>query len=83
MAEEAQLPEFLRKNRSGGGVVKRAAGGGRKDAFLFLYPLVKEYFAAMREHARYIDAQDLEDHFLLQMQRYLEKAEVVGGVRLR
>ena len=29
LAEEAQLPEFLRKNRSGGGVVKRAATGGR------------------------------------------------------
>ena len=77
--DEAQLPQFLRKNRSGRGVVKRAKGGGRKDRLRFLYPLVKEYFEGMRGHAKYIDAQDLEDHLMLCMQRYLDEAGKVEG----
>ena len=41
---DAHLPKYLRVNRSGGGEVKRAKGGGHKDQLVFLYPLVKEFF---------------------------------------
>ena len=33
----------------------------------------------MREHGKYIDAQDIEDHLRLCMQRYLDEAGKVEG----
>ena len=75
LSEEYHLPRALRKNRGVGGVVMRAKGAGRKDELQFLYPLVRDYFQCMREHAKYIDAVDLEEHLQLQMVRFIEKAE--------
>ena len=53
----------------------RAKGGGRKDGLRFLYPCVKDFFEAMRVHGKYIDAEDLEDHLQVTMQRYLDEAQ--------
>ena len=72
--DEAQLPQYLRKSMRGKGEVKRAKGGGRKDALRFLYPVVKDFFELMRVHGKYVDPEDLEDYLLQTMQRYLDEA---------
>ena len=76
--DEAQLPTYLRKSKACKGVVRRAKGGGRIDKLRFLYPIVKDFFEAMRVHGRFIDAHDLEDYLQHTMQRYLDEAAKPG-----
>ena len=76
--DEAHLPRYLRKSKRCKGDVKRAKGGGRKDKLRFLYVLVKDFFETMRQHGKYIDAVDLEDNLMHNMQRYLDEAAKPG-----
>ena len=80
---EVQLPRYLRKSKHNKGTVVRAAGGGRKDALRWLYPLVREYLKELRLHGKSVDAVDLEEHLMSLMQMYLTgaaKAEVKLGM---
>ena len=52
--------------------------GGRKDELRFLYPLVRDYFEGMRQHGKYIDAVDLEENLMVNMQRFLDEAAKPG-----
>ena len=52
--------------------------GGKKDKLQFLYPLVRDYFENMRQHGKYIDAVDLEENLMVNMQRFLDEAAKPG-----
>ena len=78
LREEAHLPRFLRKSKRCKGQALRAAGGGRKDALSWLYPLVKDYLETMRLYGKYVDAQDLEEQLMHLMAVYLDEAAKPG-----